>query len=208
MRDTRETHPATLEDLTLYACGLLDGDNAASLEQHLESGCEICLSEIRRVRESFAAAAVGASRHEAPPAGLRARLLERIRPTAGAVQVWKDWTPPHPGHSALHVVRAGEGEWQPVRDGIYARQLYVDPEHDRVTLLIRMDPGARYVPHRHGGPEQCLVLEGDLHEDDLVFHAGDFQCAAGGSTHGVQWTENGCLLLIVSSLHDELLPAV
>jgi anti-sigma factor ChrR (cupin superfamily) len=103
------------------------------------------------------------------------------------------------------VVRAGEGEWQIVKDGVYAKQLYVDVERDRVTMLVRMDAGASYVPHRHAAPEQCFVLEGDIREGDDVFRAGDFQCVARGSTHGAQTTESGCLLLIVSSLHDELI---
>jgi len=36
-------------------------------------------------------------------------------------------------------------------------------------------------------------------------HAGDYQRVEVGSEHPVQSTENGCLLFIVSSLHDELL---
>ena len=36
--------------------------------------------------------------------------------------------------------------------------------------------------------------------------AGDYQRAAGGSQHPWQSTRDGCLLLIVSGLHDELLP--
>jgi anti-sigma factor ChrR (cupin superfamily) len=68
-----------------------------------------------------------------------------------------------------------------------------------------MDPGASWLPHRHGGPEQCFVLEGDLHDGDLLVTAGDFQCAAQGSVHGAQSTTSGCLLLIVSSLRDELI---
>jgi anti-sigma factor ChrR (cupin superfamily) len=72
-------------------------------------------------------------------------------------------------------------------------------------MLIRMEPGASYVPHRHGGPEQCYVVEGDLRDGDVVVRAGDFQCAPESTMHGAQTTEKGCLLLIVSSLRDELL---
>jgi anti-sigma factor ChrR (cupin superfamily) len=95
--------------------------------------------------------------------------------------------------------------WEQVIPGVRAKRLYVDPQHDTVTMLIRMDPGASYLPHRHAGPEQCFVLEGDLRDGELVVRAGDFQCAAEGTVHGSQQTESGCLLLIVSSLRDELL---
>jgi hypothetical protein len=38
-----------------------------------------------------------------------------------------------------------------------------------------------------------------------VIRTGDFQCAAEGGIHGSQFTEAGCLLLIVASPHDRLL---
>jgi anti-sigma factor ChrR (cupin superfamily) len=91
-------------------------------------------------------------------------------------------------------------------DGITAKQLYVDPETGYVTMLIRMEPGASYPPHRHGGAEQCFVLEGDIHVGaGEILYAGDFQCMRTESRHEVQWTERGCLLLLISSPDDELL---
>jgi anti-sigma factor ChrR (cupin superfamily) len=118
-------------------------------------------------------------------------------------QVWKEW---ETGKRAdLHTVRSGEGKWHTVRPGIHAKRLYVDRTRDLVTMLVRMEPGASYVPHRHKAPEQCFVLEGDIRDGPDLFHAGDFQCKETGSVHGAQTTENGCLVLIVSSLHDELL---
>jgi len=50
------------------------------------------------------------------------------------------------------------------------------------------------------------VLEGVLNVGDLRMKAGDHQRAAAGSAHVVQSTDSGCLLFIVSSLRDELLP--
>jgi anti-sigma factor ChrR (cupin superfamily) len=102
-------------------------------------------------------------------------------------------------------VRQHEGQWKTVHPGIHVKQLSADPERDSVTMLIRMDPGAGYLPHRHGGPEHCFVLEGELREGDLTIRAGDYQYAGEDSVHAVQWTENGCLLLITCSQSDELL---
>ncbi|MEB2363831.1 MAG: cupin domain-containing protein [Bryobacteraceae bacterium] len=154
------------------------------------------------------AAAIGlAAPGVKPPPGLRTKVLSAIRRATAEVphgpQVWKNW-PGSPAGS-LHVVRQGEGDWENVRAGVMAKSLYVDPERDIVTMLVSMQPGSTYVPHRHAGPEQCFVLEGDLHDGERVFRAGDFQCAKAGSVHNAQWTESGCLLLIVSSLNDELL---
>ena len=85
------------------------------------------------------------------------------------------------------------------------KPLFVDRERDYVTMLVRMAPGTSYPCHRHGGAEECYVLQGDLHVAGQVLHSGDHQRADDASEHGVQSTEEGCLLLIVSSQHDELL---
>ena len=72
-------------------------------------------------------------------------------------------------------------------------------------MLVRMAPGASYLPHRHHDTEECFVLDGDLRLHDSVLHTGDYQRAEAGSVHGVQRTEGGCTLLIISSTQDELL---
>jgi anti-sigma factor ChrR (cupin superfamily) len=124
-------------------------------------------------------------------------------------QVWKTWAnKPDGGKTALpglFTLGAEEGAWEEVGiSGIKVKRLFVDPERDSVTMLVRMPAGAAYPRHRHAGPEQCYVIEGDLRVDKLAFFAGDYQYAEPNSFHGVQYTEKGCLLLIVSSLHDEL----
>jgi quercetin dioxygenase-like cupin family protein len=172
-----------------------------------------------------------------PPASLKDRLLRSIKnadpklsfPETPAVhagsrqraadekkfvgpQVWKTWKDkPESAKSALpglFTIGADEGEWEDVGiSGIKVKRLFVDPERDSVTMLVRMPAGAAYPRHRHAAPEQCYVLAGDLYLGDIALHAGDYQCAAPNSIHGVQHTKAGCLLLIVSSLHDELIEA-
>jgi anti-sigma factor ChrR (cupin superfamily) len=135
------------------------------------------------------------------------RVLASVRQSSKSVdaqvQVWKDWTGDPP--AAIHIVRADEGSWEKVAEGVLAKRLYVDPKADTVTMMVRMDPGASYRAHRHSGPEQCYVLEGDLRDAGVVVRAGDYQCLSTGTNHGKQTTEAGCLLLIVSSLHDQFL---
>ena len=200
-----------LDMLALHAVDELDPAAAAELDLHLAEGCEICTRHLIEFRRSFAAVAhtIPAVR---PRAEVRERLLTEIQKNSGAdtrtnidvgAQVWKAWTPDRVAD--VHVVRHGDLHWENVRPGVWAKRLYVDTERDAVTMLIRMDPGASWLPHRHGGPEQCFVLEGDLQDGDLIVTAGDFQCAPKDSAHGAQRTTSGCLLLIVSSLRDELL---
>jgi len=71
-------------------------------------------------------------------------------------------------------------------------------------MMVRMAAGTSWPAHIHAGPEECYVLAGDLRVGELHMHAGDFQRAEAGSRHGVQSTEGGCTLLLVSSLHDTL----
>lgn len=193
-------HSSELENaLALYALDLLEGQELGELEQHLAAGCAACEAELRELRETAASLAFAAPASDPPPS-LRGKVLSLTQRPA---QIWQDWEAPPPAES--HVLRSDEGAWEEIQDGISVRRLSADPGRDTVTMLIRMAPATSYGAHRHAGPEQCYVLEGDLRAGDLIMHAGDYQCLPAGTVHGVQSTESGCLLLIVSSMHDELI---
>lgn len=126
---------------------------------------------------------------------------------AAACQVWKHWAEADGSERGpeFTFVASGAGEWQPTGvDGVEARRLFVDGRNDRVTMLVRMAAGSSYPRHIHAGPEDCFVLSGDLRAGDQHLRAGDYQRAEKGSLHGVQSSDEGCLLLIVSSLDDEI----
>lgn len=138
-----------------------------------------------------------------PRPELRQKLLASLKPQ-DSVQVWREWadTPPTP----IHKIAAGEGAWEPIDiEGIRVKRLYVDPAGDTVSLLIQMDPGTSYPSHRHAGPEHCYVISGDLEVGGIQLKTGDYQVANTGSVHTVTSTVNGCTILIISSLKDELL---
>ncbi|TWT41726.1 ChrR Cupin-like domain protein [Phycisphaerae bacterium RAS1] len=196
----------------LYAAGAMPAEQAAAFEAHLATGCSACESELRSydgVVEQLSLAVAPVP----PDAEVRAAVLERIQGPRAAghsahadAQVWKQWSAdPTEG---MFIRRANEGEWTETGvAGVRVRRLFADPAKDQITMLVRMDPGAAYPAHRHAGPEECLVLEGDLQIGDIaVLSAGDYQRAGQGSRHVVQSTQSGCLLLIVSSLSDELEP--
>ena len=84
------------------------------------------------------------------------------------------------------------------------KTLHVDQLAQRATILVRMAPGASYPGHRHAGDEDCFVISGSLQIGDITMRTGDFQHAPAGSRHPVQTTDEGCLLFIQTSLHDEL----
>jgi len=160
---------------------------------HLEI-CAACREEVDDLRSD-----VGLLVFLAPEAKRRSTLLARMR----GAQPWKSW-PDQPAASMTYIPASGEWE-KTAHCGVFARRLFVDREHDRVTMLVRMDAGSSYPAHRHGGAEECYVVAGDLVVGvDLQMHSGDYQRCEQGSEHPIQRTEGGCLLLISSSLHDQL----
>jgi len=209
----RNFHDDSTLHAALYLLGSLAADEAAAFEEHLTS-CPTCQAEVGQLREATSALAVLAVEVD-PPKELRARLLQRVAASAHAsadeahaaaarpAQSWKDWAPSR-GDGPIFVPAADAG-WQPTGvAGVFAKGLFVDPRHDRVTMLVRMDAGSTYPAHRHGGPEECFLIEGDLDDGEIAMHAGDYLRKDGGTLHGVQSSKGGCVMLIISSLHDEL----
>lgn len=195
-----------------YVLGSLAEDEARRYRVHL-AVCATCSGEVADV-ERVTGELASIAPETAPPPGLWDRVLARAREIGAPAdadapatsQIWKTWAEDDATRAPFTYVDEG-GAFEPTaQPGISARKLFVDREHDRVTMLVRMQPGTAYPPHRHAGPEDCYVIAGDLADGARVLHAGDYVRAAPGSTHGVQSTEKGCLLLIVSSLGDELVP--
>lgn len=207
----------------LYASGALDPAQVGAFEAHLRAGCPECLaglSELRPVVEALAEVEVEPVQ---PRPEVKASLLARIdadlrergaaaggRPAAGDAsrdpnpQVWRDWTADAIDQDVVLRDALHSGWEETGITGIRVRRLCVDPTRNQMTALVRMAPGTAYPAHKHNGPEECLVLEGDLRAGDDHFHAGDYQRMGVGSRHVVQSTESGCLLLIISSLSDDM----
>ena len=206
---------AARDRAALHALGALPPEEAALFRAHLGI-CLTCRLEVESLRK--VASGLGSLPLEAePPAGLRARLLERAGRKIAAVgeqppaspdveQIWKRWDG-DPSAAAEIIVRAADATWESTGcPGVEVRRLFADPANERATLLIRMAPGSSYPAHRHGGAEECLVLQGEFLPAGARMRAGDYRRCAEGSVDGVSTTETGCLLLIVTSLRDELLP--
>jgi hypothetical protein len=110
------------------------------------------------------------------------------------------------------VIRANAGQWLASGiEGITMKLLQqiedpnVEAGHKRYSVLARLAKGAQYPHHRHVGYEECLVIEGDLHVNDLSLHAGDYILTQPGDEHLNTWTDGGCLLMLSTQLEDEIL---
>jgi anti-sigma factor ChrR (cupin superfamily) len=175
---------------SLFAAGALPPREEAEFQEHVTS-CGVCAEEARAFREA-AGWLLFASEGAAAPPHLREKLLARIRQP----------DPPQ----GIQIVRADEGAWQTLVPGVVAKRLYEESPTGNVALLVRMEPGAKYPPHSHADVEHCYVLQGELHFGDLVLYPGDYQCALPSTNHRDSHTVNGCMVLIVASQQNAMLP--
>ena len=64
------------------------------------------------------------------------------------------------------------------------------------SYLLKMEPGAKSLLHKHIGYEEFLMLEGELIDpDNKIFKKGDFVTFEPGSRHS-SYTKDGCLILV------------
>jgi predicted ChrR family anti-sigma factor len=194
------------EQASLYTLGLMEHEQARDFARHL-SACATCREEVTAFEET-AAQLPFALAETSPAPSLRTRLLNRIADkdvAASALAVpLKAPIPDLP--AGMHVVMGGAGEWvETPLPGVRYKDLYESKDAHMATRLVQLDAGAGYPAHKHAAAEQCWVLSGDLHFGQAVFHGGDFLVAPEDSLHPPSFSENGCLLLIVASVHDEVI---
>jgi len=73
---------------------------------------------------------------------------------------------------------------------------YSKENNGQGTYVLKMEPGAKSLPHEHTGFEEFLMLDGELTDPDgMVFKKGDFISFEPGSRHSSH-TINGCLVLV------------
>ncbi len=212
-RESVSLNQEALEQAALYALSALSASEMEALEREYQ-GCAPFWREVRSLRDAAAGlAAVGAHvrpRRDLWPeirAGLASARPKSEEHRSAGPQVWKEWRATPASLEGPSVVPEDAQAFEPTGfPGVLVRRLAVDETADRVTMLIRMEPGTSYPAHRHAGAEECFVLQGDLEiGTEIEMRAGDFQRMEHGSCHAVQSTRGGCLLLITSSRHDELL---
>jgi anti-sigma factor ChrR (cupin superfamily) len=74
--------------------------------------------------------------------------------------------------------------------------LSYDRRRGQGSYLMRLQPGARTIPHEHAGFEDFVILQGELVDGDgRVLRQGDFVSYRPGSRH-CSWTETGCLIAV------------
>jgi anti-sigma factor ChrR (cupin superfamily) len=179
--------PDDLQALALAdAIGALDPGERRDLENRLT----LLPPDVRAQVAQLYDAVVGLSSvatSEVPSPDVRTALLARIAAPAN------------------HTIESSDGEWvQTPLPGIRMKILAIDRKRDRVTMLLRGDPGASYPAHRHTAPEECYVIRGSLVVEGQLLRAGDFHHAEGESDHGEIRTDEGVEVLLVAAASDYL----
>jgi anti-sigma factor ChrR (cupin superfamily) len=182
-----------------YALGALTQHEARAFEEHLSEGCGRCRAELESFERTVSALGLAAPLAE-PSQTVRAELLERVNHIGNATSTR--------GSRDFISTLASEGEWKEVGAGVMLKHLYVDRATGIATSLVRMLPGASLPPHRHAGPEQFFVIEGDCNVRGQRLGPGDYHRAEAGSIHESTYTVDGTLFLLVAPEHYEVLSSV
>ena len=174
-----------------YAAQALASSEVAAAEAHITScpDCQRELESLRPVVNQFVSWPTDVLR---PTTSLQTRLALRIAEETGEQPVLP---------SARH---CSEPEWEQVAPGIECKLLASDTERHRVSMLVRLAPGASYPPHTHAGVEELHLLDGELWIDGRKLVPGDYNYGAPGAGDESVWSETGCTCVLITSTRDTL----
>ena len=174
-----------------YSAQALAPTEIGAAEAHIAScpQCQRELDSLRPVLDRFVCWPTDVLR---PTASLQGRLALRIAEETGKPPV----NPPARQWS--------EPEWEKVAPGIECKLLATDTERHRVSMLVRLAPGASYPAHTHAGAEELHLLDGELWIDERKLVPGDYNYGAPGTGDQRVWSETGCTCFLVTSTKDTL----
>ncbi|HKT35312.1 MAG TPA: cupin domain-containing protein [Nitrospira sp.] len=174
-----------------YALHVLPSSEVPPIEVHIAAcpGCRREVESLRSVINRFVSWPTDVLR---PTSSLPGRLALRIAEETG--------TPP-----VLPTARQWvEPEWEQVAPGIECKLLATDTERHRVSMLVRLAPGASYPAHTHAGIEELHLLDGVLWIDERELFPGDYNYATPGTGDDRVWTKTGCTCVLITSITDVL----
>jgi anti-sigma factor ChrR (cupin superfamily) len=178
------------ELVALYALQALPPSEISVVEAHL-SACADCRREMETLRPIIGAFVSWPTDVLRPSTPLWERLTRRIAAETGQEPVPAPRPRPEP-------------EWEDAAPGLSYKLLATDTVQDRVSMLVRLAPGADYPPHQHAGVEELYLLDGVLMIDDKKLYPGDYNRAEAGSADQRVWTETGCTCVLLTSTRDVL----
>lgn len=180
-----------MERVALYALRALPPAETADIEAHLPT-CPECRREIEALRPVVDAFALWPADVLRPPETLWERIAHGIAGETGEKPM------------LARIEHYSEPPWESVGPGIACKVLATDSERHRVSMLVRLEPGAAYPPHAHAGVEELHLLHGELWVDDRKLLPGDYNRAESGTSDQRVWSATGCTCVLITSTRDAL----
>ena len=174
-----------------YAARALDENEVVAAEAHIAS-CRDCQRELESLRTVVDRFGFWPTDLLRPTASLQMRLALRVAEETGKDPVLpsgRSWSEPR---------------WEQVAPGIECKLFAVDTERHRVSMLVRLEPGARYPAHTHAGVEHIHLLSNELWIDDRKLFPGKYNYGALGASDESVWSETGCTCVLITSTKDRL----
>jgi quercetin dioxygenase-like cupin family protein len=178
-----------LDLLFLYVLQALSASEIPSIENHISS-CDACRQQIGMLRSIIDSFVFWPTDLLRPSVSLWGRLARRIAGETGEAPIFP-----------ASQLQAKPG-WEEVAPGISCQLLATDTEQDRISMLVRLEPGTDYPPHRHAGVEELYLLYGELMIDDKKLDPGDYIRAEADSVDHRVWSETGCTCVLLTSTRD------
>src|SRR5689334_3084075 len=174
-----------------YAVQCVATGEVATIHAHIAT-CGDCQREVESLRPVVDQLVFWPTDVLRPTTALQARLAGRIAEETG-----KEPVPP-PAY------QWSEPEWEEVAPGIECKLLATDTERHRVSMLVRLAPGASYPAHTHADTEELHLLDGELWIDERKLVPGDYNYGAPGAGDERVWSETGCTCVLITSTKDVL----
>jgi anti-sigma factor ChrR (cupin superfamily) len=174
-----------------YALQALPSSEVPTIEAHIAS-CSDCQGEVESLQPVVNRFVSWPTDVLRPTTSLQTRLALRIAEETGNPPVLPTAS------------RWCEPEWEQVAPGIECKLLATDTERQRVSMLVRLAPGASYPGHTHAGVEELHLLHGELWIDERQLFPGDYYDAAPGTGDERVWSETGCTCVLMTSTTDVL----
>jgi anti-sigma factor RsiW len=179
-------------DLTCaYALQVVPVKELEAIEAHIAS-CPRCREELDSIRLVVDRFVSWPRDVLSPTSALQTRLAARIAGETGKAPVLPA------------AVEWSEPDWEQVAPGIECKLLAADTEAQRVSMLVRLAPGASYPAHTHAGEEELHLLDGELWIDNRKLLPGDYNYGAPGTGDDHVWSDTGCTCLLITSTEDRL----
>src|SRR4029079_10763496 len=174
-----------------YALQVVPLSDVPAIQAHVAS-CADCQREVdslRPVIDRFVSWPTDVLR---PMTSLQARLAHRLAEATGTSPL------------LASAQRWSEPNWEQVAPGIECKLLATDTARHRVSMLVRLAPGASYPGHTHADAEELHLLDGELWIDERKLFPGDYNYGAPGMGDERVWSETGCTCVLITSPQDTL----